>query len=466
MPRSTNLIEPFPAPTVEPAEAPLGRLELLDAMGSNALRVYGRPAFHELNLFGHVLGRRSLLTSDPAIIRAVLVDHADAFKRTDATMRILAPVLGDGLLLSEGANWRFQRRTMAPAFAPRAMEIVASVAAEIAGERVSALAADGRGTVDLLAEMQGIALEVAGRTMFSMTMAQRGARLRQLFEAYGVEGARPFPLDMVLPPSVPSPADVRRFRLGRRWLSYIRALMEQRERLPPCDGTPRDLFDLLSSARDPESRRGFDRRELRDQLATMIIAGHETTALAMLWSLIMVAGQPALQYELAQESLRCPARPSPQQLEALSLHRSVVQESMRLFPPVFLIVREAQRPLRIGGRILFKGDLVSIAPWVLHRHQTHWQQPDHFDACRFMPDRQPPARFTYLPFGAGPRICIGMSFAMTEAVAVLAAFMRRFEMSLADDEPITPRAVVTTYPDPVPRFALRPRCPVMTQAAA
>jgi len=465
MPTSTDRIEPFAAPTVEPVGGPLGRRALLDMMGTNALRVYGPPAFRELNLFGQVLDRRSLLTSDPEIIRAVLVDHAEAFKRTDATLRILAPVLGDGLLLSEGANWRFQRRTMAPAFAPRAMEIVARVAAEIADERVLALAKQPSAPVDLLAEMQSIALEVAGRAMFSMTMAQRGARLRQLFEAYGIEGARPFPLDLVLPAAIPSPADIRRYRLGRRWLAYIRALMEQREQLPASKGAPRDLFDLLSGARDPESGRGFDRREMRDQLATMIIAGHETTALAMLWSLIMLAGQPALQRMLAEESLRCPARPTVQQLDSLVLHRSVIQESLRLFPPVFLIVREAQRPLRVGGRVLFKGDLVSIAPWVLHRHQAHWDLPDHFDAFRFMPDRAAPRRFSYLPFGAGPRICIGMSFAMTEAVAVVAAFMRRFEISLFDSEPITPRAVVTTYPDPVPRFRLRPRRGALAAAA-
>lgn len=465
MPLSNSSIKPFLAPTVTPVDRPLGRRALLDAMGSNALRVYGKPAFQQLNLFGQVLDRRSLLTNDPEVIRAVLVDHADAFKRTDATLRILAPVLGDGLLLSEGANWRFQRRTMAPAFAPRAMEIVARVAAEVADDRVLALAKEGRAPIDLLAEMQTIALEVAGRAMFSMTMAQRGQRLRELFEAYGIEGARPFPLDLVLPTSIPSPADIRRNRLGRRWLAYIRALMEQREALPASDGAPRDLFDLLSQARDPESGRGFDRREMRDQLATMIIAGHETTALAMLWSLIMVAGQPALQRMLAEESLRCPARPTPQQLDALVLHRSVIQESMRLFPPVFLIVREAQKPLRIGRRVLFKGDLVSIAPWVLHRHEAHWQQPDHFDALRFMPERPTPTRFTYLPFGAGPRICIGMSFAMTEANAVLAAFMRRFEVSMVDDEPIVPRAVVTTYPDPIPRFRLRTRRRALALAA-
>ena len=457
--------QPFEAPASETVPGPLPTRALMATMRENMLKLYGGPAFTELNLMGKFLHKRSLMTSDPAVIKTVLVDRADQFQRTTPTMRILKPVLGEGLFLSEGAKWRQQRRIMAPAFAPRAMDIVAAVSQTVADETVDALRRQTGQAVYLMRVMQNIALEVAGQAMFSMPMTSRGARLRALFETYGMSVGRPFPLDMVLPQAVPSPTDLKRRRLGRKWLDYIAALIEERARMPKGS---KDLFDLLTAAEDPDTGKKFDRTELRDQFATMIIAGHETTALTLLWAMIMLAMSKPLQAAIANESHQLPAgRPATaKELESLKFTRATILETLRLFPPAFLIVREAKGPVRLAGRILFKGDLVNIAPWVLQRHHAHWDRPELFDPGRFIDNPPSPKSLTYLPFGIGPRICIGMSFALTEATAILAAMAQHFEISMTTAEPIQARAVVTTYPDPLPSFMVQPRITTARSKAA
>jgi unspecific monooxygenase len=246
--------------------------------------------------------------------------------------------------------------------------------------------------------------------------------------------------------------------LGSRWLNFIQALLEERARMKKSDDV-RDLFDLLVNARDPESGEGFTRRQLRDQFATMIIAGHETSSITLMWALIMTARSKALRDVIAAEveTLMDGEAITAKKVERMRVTRATVMETLRLFPPVFLIVREAKRPIRLAGRILFKGDVVSIAPWTLHRHERHWQAPTLFNPERFLDDAKTPARYTFMPFGAGPRICIGMSFSLTEITAVLGLLLRNFRFEIVSEEPIVPRAVLATYPDPLPQYRVRQR---------
>lgn len=452
------------APTVRPARRPLGRLELFRTMRTNMLEAYGEAAYHHLTYVSPFYGRRSLFSSDPRAIRHVLVDRPERYTRTSATFRILRPVLGRGLFLAEGEDWRFQRRTLAPAFAPRAMDLIAAVAADVTAElvadKVRSRELEDGVPIDLMRPVQNIALEVAGRSMFSTAMDRQGASLRRIFEAYGMDAGRPFPLDVLLPRGVASPRDLRRQARGRRWLAFIDAMVDQRRRLPPSD-RPRDLFDLMASAEDPKSGRRFSNEELRDQFATFIIAGHETTALTLLWSLILLARAPAIQKTVAEEAAVLALTPATaaRDLEKLTLTKAVIQEALRLYPPAFVIVREAKEPDRVLDHTLEPGDLFSTAPWVVHRHHAHWSEPDRFDPTRFLPGAPQPERFTYIPFGVGPRTCIGAQFALTEAVIVLAIMTRALHYRLDDHWEIEPQAVVTTYPNPIPLFHVEPRRP-------
>ncbi|MEO1090529.1 MAG: cytochrome P450 [Pseudomonadota bacterium] len=452
-------LTPFEAPGVRPLPGPLRRPEILLALRANALRIYGRDAYRLMSFEAPFFGKRSIFTNEPGSIRHVLVDNAANYTRTPATFRILRPVLGNGLFLSEGDDWKFQRRTLAPAFTPRAMAIVARVTATVLDDEIRRLRAEAVGPHDLMPMIQRIALEVAGRAMFSTVMDRRGPQLRRRFEGYGRDLGRPFPSDLLLPAGVTGPADVARKIEGRRWLDFVRAMVEQRRRLPRSDGDPRDLFDLMAEARDPETGRGFDETELRDQFATFVIAGHETTALTILWALIMLARSPGLQRAIAEEASGRDLGPTgaPDHAESLPVARAVVQETLRLFPPAFLIVRQAKAADRVGNADVAEGDLVSISPYVLQRHQRHWREPTLFDVSRFLPGAKAPERFTYLPFGAGPRVCIGAQFSLTEATLVLARVCREVELGLVDDVAVEPVAVVTTYPDPVPAFHVRRR---------
>ena len=306
--------------------------------------------------------------------------------------------------------------------------------------------------------LQGLTLEIAGRSMFSLEMAAFGAPLRLLLSEFGLTLSRPVLLDVLLPPSVPTLRDLRRRRFQARWMRLIEHIMQDRLRAPQPEA-PRDLFDLLRAARDPETGAGFSPEQLRDQLATLLLAGHETTAVTLFWTLTLLAQDPAEQTRVAAETRAVTIGPegATDVLPRLVRTRAVVSEAMRLYPPAFTMVREAIGPDRLGDFDLPKRAVVMIAPWVLHRHRKLWRDPDAFDPDRFMPDAPPVSRFAYLPFGAGPRICVGAQFALTEAVLVLAMLLQRFEFALADARPVLPVGIVTTQPDHPAMFRVRER---------
>jgi unspecific monooxygenase len=263
---------------------------------------------------------------------------------------------------------------------------------------------------------------------------------------------------MVLPPSIPTLRDFARRRFQRRWMALIDSIMQARLAAPPSN-TPRDLFDLLLAARDPETGQGFSREQLRDQVATMILAGHETTAVTLFWSLVLLAGAPDEQERVAAEvrDIELTQDNAMEVMQRLPRTRAVINETLRLYPPAFTIVREAIGPDLLGDIEVRRGSVLMIAPWVLHRHRRLWRDPNAFDPSRFMPDAPQPPRFAYLPFGAGPRICVGAQFALAEATLVLATLIRAFRVNLDDAAPVLPVAIVTTQPDHPPAFRLQAR---------
>jgi cytochrome P450 len=233
-------------------------------------------------------------------------------------------------------------------------------------------------------------------------------------------------------------------------------MAERRAAGKNADAPPRDLFDLMGAARDPETGAAFSDQQLGDEVATMILAGHETTATALFWALYLLALDPATQEELAAEVQGATINGAPD-VERLKFTRAVVDETMRLYPPAFLIARAADGPDVIAGMPVKKNDIVLIAPWLLHRHEKLWQDPNAFIPARFMPGVPPPDRFAYLPFGVGARVCVGAHFALVEAVLALAKIVGSFRVELIDKEPVLPVGVVTTQPDRSPLFRITPR---------
>jgi cytochrome P450 len=452
----------FVPPHPEPPDQELSLLPFFAAMRTNALRIWPKAAYESDVLVGRGLltGRRRVLINTADAIHRVLVENTANYTRTAATFRILRPVVGDGLLLSEGEDWRHQRRTMAPALAPRVVPIMARHVATATAETMAQLEETAaRFPVDILATVQFLALEIAARSLFSLEMRQYGAALRRHIMQFSENLARPFIFDLVLPASIPTPRDFARMRFRSRWIAFMDEVIEARLRAPTADGQPRDLFDLLLAARDPETGAAFSRAQLRDQMATMIVAGHETTALTLFWSLYLLASSPADQERVAEEvrSLDLSPDGAADALAKLPYTKAVVNESLRLYPPAFAVTRIARGPDRIGDVELPRGGLVMISPWVLQRHRSLWKDPDAFNPSRFVGDSPLAHRYAYMPFGAGPRICIGAQLALTEACLVLATLVQRFDVTLAATRPVLPAAVIVTYPDHPALFRLRPR---------
>jgi cytochrome P450 len=454
MPAARRPLVPPSPPRAPETMTAIGRMV---AMRESAIGTWGQRAYEEDVVRGRFFGRASFILNTPNAIRHVLVDNYENYTRTPAAIRVLRPVLGDGLLIAEGRAWKYQRRTLAPAFTPRAVAPLVPHMIAVTDETIAKLQAAGGGPVDLRTAMQRMTLEIAGRTMFSFGMDRHGAALRDFVMEYGERLARPHFLDLLLPLGWPTPQDFSRARFRKRWTQFVAMLMAERRAAGKNEGAPpRDLFDLMSVARDVETGEAFTDAQLGDQVATMILAGHETTATALFWSLYLLALDPATQNELAAEVQGATLNDAPD-VERLKFTRAVVDETMRLYPPAFLIARAAAAPDTVAGLPVRNKDVILIAPWLLHRHEKLWRDPNAFIPQRFMPPAPPPDRFAYLPFGAGARVCIGAHFALVEATLALARIIGAFRVELLDKEPVMPVGVVTTQPDRSPLFRITRR---------
>jgi unspecific monooxygenase len=298
-------------------------------------------------------------------------------------------------------------------------------------------------------------LEVAAPRCFPRDGAVSSG-LRDLITSY-TAGVGPTSCSILLPLAI-EPRDIARRRVRRRRVDLIGRIIAERRGKASAEA-PRDLFDMLSTARDPETGMSFSPENLVDQVATLIAAGHETTGVALFWCLWLVAAAPAVQERLAAECEELDLSPenAAESLPRLIYARAVVHEALRLFPPAFTLVRQAKQADDAGGIPVFAGGIVFISPWVLHRHRRLWAQPEVFDPGRFLPGAPAPDRFAYLPFGLGPRVCIGAQFALTEATLVLATMVKVFRIERADGEQVEPVAIVTTQPDHPPLFRLQQR---------
>jgi unspecific monooxygenase len=447
------LVPPSP-PRASQTMGPFGRMA---AMRRSAISTWGQRAYEEDIIQGWFFGHSSFILNTPDAIRHVLVDNYENYTRTPTGIRVLRPMLGEGLLLAEGRAWKHQRRTLAPAFTPRAVATLVPHMVSAIDETLAELVMLSTDPVDLREVMQRMTLEIAGRTMFSFGMVRHGKALRDFVIEYGNRLASPHFLDLVLPLRWRTPQDIARGFFRKRWTRFVAMLIAERRAAGKSEGAPpRDLFDLMVEARDPETGEAFSDEQLGDQVATMILAGHETTATALFWSLYLLALDPATQEQLATEA-RSATVSGALDIEKLKFTRAVIDETMRLYPPAFLIARSAGGSDTIAGRPVAPKDVILIAPWLLHRHEKLWRDPNAFLPARFMPGTPPPDRFAYLPFGVGARVCIGAHFALVEATLALARIVGTFRVELIDRAPVMPIGVVTTQPDRSPMFRIARR---------
>jgi cytochrome P450 len=390
-------------------------------------------------------GLRWHMVMDPESLRHILKDRVEDYPKSTTTKLILNPAVGDSLFVAEGAQWRWQRRAMAPAFAHRhiaALGPVMTAAAEASSRRLEA----ANGPVDLFEETVAATFDVISDVTFSGDGAFDRAAVHHAVNGYIAQTAKVSVLDILgVPGWVPRPGRIMSGQGLRRMKQIADQAIEARAQAG-APGVPPDLLDLLLDAQDPETRRAMSRDELRDNLLTFIVAGHETTALTLAWALYLCAFDPDVQERAAAEARgRLGDRAAVAgDVEALPLIQRIVNETLRLYPPAAFLSRTALAHDRLCGREVRPGDTVMLPVYALHRHHMLWDRPDAFDPDRFL---TPPDRYAFLPFGAGPRICIGASFAMQEAVIILATLLARFRFAPVAGRSPRPKLILTLRPD-------------------
>jgi len=443
--RIGRTLGPHPA-RVTLSPEPLGIWGSVRAGQRNVLELIPEAATHEPILSGRT-GKRWHMLMDPGALKQVLRDRVDDYPKSLVTKLILEPAIGDSLFVAEGAEWLWQRRTAAPVFSHRnvaALAPVMTLAAERAADRIGRCV--GR-AVDAFDDMVTATFEVISDVTFSEGAGFDRASVHKAIEGYISQTAKVSLLDILGAPAwVPRPHRMFQASAMRDMKRVADSAIDTR-RAQGAKPVP-DLLDLMMAGEDPKSGRRMTTPELRDNLLTFIVAGHETTALTLSWALYLCGFDPAVQDTAraeAQAVLGCRAAGAGD-LVNLPLTRRIVDEALRLYPPAAFLSRTALKADELCGRDIRPGDTVVLPIYALHRHHGLWADPDAFAPTRFA-DPKAIDRFAYLPFGDGPRICIGASFALQEAVIILATLLARFKFTLIPGKTPKPVMILTLRPE-------------------
>jgi cytochrome P450 len=397
------------------------------------------------------------LLSDPADIKHVLQDNARNYHKSPLYER-LRDSLGNGLLTSEDSFWLRQRRLAQPAFHRQRLTTMADAMVSCTEQRLERwehVVSSGE-TIDLVAEMMALTQAIIVRTMFSTDLGATADVVNRTWPIINRRIGETF-WSTKLETTLPLPANVR-FRHALRELDSVvyRIISERRQ-------SRRDEADLLSmflSARDDETGAVMTDRQLRDEVMTMLLAGHETTSLALSWTYYLLSRHPESERRITDEVDRVIGDrwPTFADVDQLIWTRRVLEESLRLYPPAWGFSRLALGDDEIGGYRVPKGSIVFLIPFVIHRRPKLWPDPERFDPDRFAPERESVRpRFAYIPFGGGPRGCIGNQFAMLEAQLIVAMIAQRYRIELVPDQNIRPEPLITLRPNPGIRATIKKR---------
>ena len=438
-------------PAPKPHAHPLKPLALLGALKRNPLECWAAPHFERPIVAGGLPIGHVLLVHEPGAIRRVLLDNAVNYRKDRLQRRVLSAGLSDGLLSAEGEQWRLQRRVIAPMFARRTVMDFAPAmlaAAEALVERWSALE-DGA-AIDVVPEMAKVTLDVVERTIFSDGFGSDAEDIRKAMTTYFNTIGRISPLDILgVPDFVPRLGRLRVQATLRFFEKEVDRVISVRRRMlaEQPDQAPRDLLTHLLEALDIGGSGGLTEAEVRSNILTFIAAGHETTANTLSWALFLLSQSGEWRERVQAEADRELTGPVDGMADRLVETRAVIEETVRLYPPIAAISRVALDRDELNGERVRAGSLIVISPYVLHRHRLLWDRPDAFDPRRFLGAAQATIdRFAYLPFGTGPRKCIGSSFALQEATLVLATIVRHFAFRLRPGHAVWPMLRVTLRP--------------------
>jgi len=428
----------------------------LRAMRENALTAHDPENFSADIIAERILWRRMFIINEPGAIRHVVLDNAANYTKSEVGRRLLEPGLGRGLLTSEGETWRRHRRIMAPAFDLRSVAGYAPIMTEVTQELLAKWdALPEPREVDVAAAMMHATLHIISHAMFSsdsdeiVDIVEAGVNKYQTTVRPTIFDLLHFPLWLTrLIAPLPTEGIFNEFD------KKVDQLLTERGREP--DAAPKDLLARLIAARDTETGGGMTPKEVRDQVVTIFMAGHETTSQALSWTWYLLSQHPDAEAKLHDELTTVLEGRIPRYEDIANLRytRMVIEESMRLYPPAHTFGRQPIAADEVLGHRIPAGAEVLIMPWLLHRKPSLWENPGRFEPERFSPERTAARpRFAYIPFGAGPRICIGAAFAMAEATLILATIAQRYRLRLKPGFPVEPQGLITLRP----RYGLQMR---------
>jgi cytochrome P450 len=433
-----------------PVPTPLAPLVPGLPVVGNLFAVWRDPLEHLMHVstYGEVAAVRfgpmlAFLLNDPDAIHRVLIDNNRNYRKSPNYVG-LKLILGEGLVTSEGDFWRRQRKLSQPAFQRDRIQAFAGAFIEETDRTLASWEGKVGETVDVHAEMMKLTLRIVSRTLFGTSIgSEEEAEECGRALTVGIRYANDYVESLIKPPRwLPTPKN-RAFKRAVKTLDALvyRIIEERRQSGAQHD----DLLAMLMAA--TEDGRGMSDLQLRDEVMTLVMAGHETTANALAWTFYLLSKDPAVERRLRAEVAGALGDRAPGADDAprIKYARQVLEESMRLYPPAWIFERQAIEDDVVGGFKVPKRSIVAISPWVLHRQRALWENPEGFDPDRFAGDQER-SRFAYLPFGAGPRQCIGMGFAMLEAQLILARVAQRFRLELVPSQKVTPEPVVTLRP--------------------
>jgi cytochrome P450 len=397
-------------------------------------------------------GREIHLINEPGGIRQVLVTQEENFPKSDLMRTALTPLLGEGILISDGPIWQRQRVMLEQALAHMRVRRQFQVMAKAIADFVQRLEAIGpRSRISLDAEISFFALDVIFRTIFS-----RPIEMEEAQEVYGAfsdyQNSVSDESYAMFAVTTPSGSRESLGAFGEQVRGVIDRLIERRL-ASPAPGADDDILRSMMTSRDTVTGKGFDRTELVDQIAVLFLAGHETSACVLTWCIFLLSQHPDVADQIRREAdALAPGRPLTQEeLNKLVTLRNVFRETLRLYPPSAFFTRVAKRDTKIGDRDIEAGSLIIVSPWLVHRHREYWPNPECFDFDRFSVEREREIiPGTYLPFGLGPRVCPGRAFAMIEGPLLVAELIRKFKFTA-----INPQDVVPSY-----RLVVRSKQPI------
>lgn len=435
-----------PPPRITPPARPLSRLSFVANFVRNPLRVVPQAVYEQdFVRFG---GKTPIVwIAEPGLIKAVLLDQRENFQKL-VQIRVLGPLLGKGILTSEGNEWKWQRQTSAPMFRHHELTMFVPTFVRVTRDLLATWRGSPAGsTHEIEREMTKVTFDVISATLLPSADATVGAAIERSAGMFQKAGAWSLLYAVANAPTwLPKP----RRRDQRKAVHMLRSsvaamLRERREVSQERD----DLMHRLMHAHNPETGAPMNEEQLIDNLLTFYLAGHDTTAKALTWTLYLLARSPEWTSMLKDEIARVTGggAVSAEHIDKLVLTQQVIKESMRLYPPVPMTSRQAVADTALGPHAIKAGTSVVVPIYALQRHSARWRNPDLFDPTRFAPEEEARiSRYQYMPFGAGPRICIGMAFAMIEATAMLATMLQSARFGTIPGHQPMPIARVTLVP--------------------